>query len=133
MKNKTYGYIRVSTISQRDDRQRLAMEEFGVPQKFVFADKQSGKDFNRPAYKKLLKKISKGDVLVIKSLDRLGRNYSEMLEEWRIITKEKGASVVVLDLPLLDTREKRAGDLTGRLISDIVLEFFHMWPRWSEI
>lgn len=124
MKNKTYGYIRVSTISQRDDRQRLAMEEFGVPQKFVFADKQSGKDFNRPAYKKLLKKISKGDVLVIKSLDRLGRNYSEMLEEWRIITKEKGASVVVLDLPLLDTREKRAGDLTGRLISDIVLELF---------
>ena len=112
MENKTYGYIRVSTIAQHDDRQRLAMEEFGVEEQFLFADKQSGKDFDRPVYQALLGQIGAGDTLVVKSLDRLGRNYDEMLEQWRIITKEKGAFIVILDLPLLDTREKRVGDLT---------------------
>ena len=120
----TYGYARVSTISQHDDRQRLAMVEFGVEENFIFTDKQSGKDFDRPAYQTLLGLLGAGDTLVVKSLDRLGRNYDEMLEQWRIITKEKGAAVVVLDLPLLDTREKRDGDLTGTLISDIVLQLF---------
>ena len=124
MEKKTYGYIRVSTIAQHDDRQRLAMEEFGVEEQFLFADKHSGKDFDRPAYQALLGQIGAGDTLVVKSLDRLGRNYDEMLEQWRIITKEKGAYIVILDLPLLDTREKRVGDLTGTLISDIVLQLF---------
>ena len=124
MKNKTYGYIRVSTIAQHDDRQRLAMVEFGVKENFIFTDKQSGKDFDRPAYQTLLGLLGAGDTLVVKSLDRLGRNYDEMLEQWRIITKEKGAYIVILDLPLLDTREKRVGDLTGTLISDIVLQLF---------
>lgn len=122
--NNIYGYIRVSTTVQNDDRQWLAMEEFGVSRDRVFADKQSGKNFNRPAYKKMLKKISNGDILVIKSLDRLGRDYNEMLEQWRIITKEKGAAIVVLDMPLLDTRERDIGDLTGKFISDIVLQLF---------
>ena len=100
------------------------MVEFGVEENFIFTDKQSGKDFDRPAYQALLGLIGAGDTLVVKSLDRLGRNYAEMLEQWRIITKEKGAAVVVLDLPLLDTRAKRDGDLTGTLISDIVLQLF---------
>jgi DNA invertase Pin-like site-specific DNA recombinase len=126
MNNKAniYGYIRVSTTLQNDDRQWLAMDEFGVARERVFVDKQSGKDFNRPAYQDLLGRLSSGDTLVVKSLDRLGRKYDEMLEQWRIITKEKGAAIVVLDLPLLDTRERRAGDLTGILISDIVLQLF---------
>ena len=126
MNNKAniYGYIRVSTTLQNDDRQWMAMDEFGVAREFVFVDKQSGKDFDRPAYRDLLGRLSMGDTLVVKSLDRLGRKYDEMLEQWRIITKEKGAAIVVLDLPLLDTRERRTGDLTGILISDIVLQLF---------
>ena len=96
-KGNIYGYIRVSTTLQHDDRQWLAMDEFGVSREFVFVDKQSGKDFDRLAYQNLLGRLSRGDVMVIKSLDRLGRDYSEMLEQWRIITKEKGASIVVLD------------------------------------
>lgn len=126
MNNKAniYGYIRVSTTLQNDDRQWMAMDEFGVARERVFVDKQSGKDFDRPAYQDLLGRLSSGDTLVVKSLDRLGRKYDEMLEQWRIITKEKGAAIVVLDLPLLDTRERRAGDLTGILISDIVLQLF---------
>ena len=123
-KGNIYGYIRVSTTLQNDDRQWLAMDEFGVAREFVFVDKQSGKDFDRPAYRDLLGRLSMGDTLVVKSLDRLGRKYDEMLEQWRIITKEKGAAIVVLDLPLLDTRERRTGDLTGILISDIVLQLF---------
>ena len=122
--SKTYGYIRVSTVAQNDARQWTAMENFGVERKFVFADKQSGKDFNRPAYRRLTKKLAKGDVLVIKSLDRLGRNYDEVLNEWRFLTKQKGVAIVVLDLPILDTRQKISGDLTGELISDIVLQLF---------
>ena len=96
------------------------MHEFGVDERNVFIEKQSGKDFNRPQYKKLLRKLKAGDMLVIKSIDRLGRNYDEIIEQWRIITKEKQAAIVVLDMPLLDTRQGR--DLTGTLIADIVLQ-----------
>lgn len=123
-KNNLYGYIRVSTLNQHDDRQWIAMDEFGVSREFVFADKQSGKDFDRPAYQSLMAVIQSGDTLVVKSLDRLGRSYAEMLEQWRIITREKKAFVVVIDLPLLDTRERYGNDLTGMLISDIVLQLF---------
>ena len=120
MKEKMYGYIRVSTKEQNEDRQRIALLEFGVPKENIFTDKQSGNDFNRPAYNELMKILQKDDVLVVQSIDRLGRNYNEILEQWRIITKEKGAAVVVVDLPLLDTRKGR--DLTSTLIADIVLQ-----------
>ena len=117
---KTYGYIRVSTKEQNEDRQLIAMREFGVPEENVIMDKQSGKDFDRPGYKRLMRKLKTGDTLVIKSIDRLGRNYDEILEQWRFITKEKQVAIVVLDMPLLDTRQGR--DLTGVLIADIVLQ-----------
>ena len=117
---KMYGYIRVSTREQNEARQVIALREFGVPEDCVFMDKQSGKDFQRPAYQALLAQLSPGDVLVVKSIDRLGRNYDEILEQWRVITKEKGSAIVVLDMPLLDTRNSR--DLTGTLIADIVLQ-----------
>lgn len=116
---KTYGYMRVSTREQNEDRQRIALLEMGVPEKNIFADKLSGKDFNRPQYKKLLKKLDSGAVLFVKSIDRLGRNYADLNEQWRIITKEKGADIVVIDMPLLDTRREK--NLLGTLISDIVL------------
>ena len=117
---KTYGYIRVSTKEQNEDRQLIAMREFDVPKENVIIDKQSGKDFDRPGYKKLMRKLKTGDTLVIKSIERLGRNYDEILEQWRYITKEKQVAIVVLDMPLLDTRQGR--DLTGVLIADIVLQ-----------
>lgn len=117
---KLYGYIRVSTKEQNEDRQRLAMHEFGIQDKDIFMDKQSGKDFERPNYKRLIRKLKPDDTLVIKSIDRLGRNYEEILEQWRIITREKKVAIVVLDMPLLDTRQGR--DLTGTLIADIVLQ-----------
>lgn len=117
---KLYGYIRVSTKEQNEDRQRLAMHEFGIADRDLYMDKQSGKDFERPNYKRLIRKLKPGDTLVIKSIDRLGRNYEEILEQWRIITREKKAAIVVLDMPLLDTRQGR--DLTGTLIADIVLQ-----------
>lgn len=117
---KLYGYIRVSSRDQNEDRQRLAMREFGVPDGSVYLDKQSGKDFQRPGYKRMLRKMKPGDTLVVKSIDRLGRNYDEILEQWRVITREKKAAIVVLDMPLLDTRQGR--DLTGTLIADIVLQ-----------
>lgn len=120
MEGKLYGYVRVSTKEQNLDRQLHAMRVFGVSEAQIYQDKLSGKDFERPAYRHLLKKLKPGDTLVIKSIDRLGRNYEEILEQWRIITKEKGAAVVVLDMPLLDTRQGR--DLTGTLIADIVLQ-----------
>lgn len=120
MKSSLYGYVRVSTKEQNEARQVVAMHEFGVDERNVFIEKQSGKDFNRPQYKKLLRKLKAGDTLVIKSIDRLGRNYDEIIEQWRIITKEKQAAIVVLDMPLLDTRQGR--DLTGTLIADIVLQ-----------
>lgn len=120
MGEKIYGYIRVSTKEQNEARQLLAMREFGVKEEMIVIDKQSGKDFDRPGYKRLMKKIRPGDTLVIKSIDRLGRNYDEILEQWRYITKEKRAAIVVIDMPLLDTRKGK--DLTGTLIADIVLQ-----------
>ena len=115
-----YGYIRVSTREQNEDRQLLALQELSIPQKNLFIDKQSGKDFERPQYRKMVRKLKKDDLLYIKSIDRLGRNYAEILEQWRILTKEKGIDIVVLDMPLLDTR--RGKDLMGTFLSDIVLQ-----------
>ena len=112
----TYGYIRVSSKDQREDRQRIALREQSVPVKNIYADRQSGRDFDRPQYKRLLRKLKKDDLLCIKSIDRLGRNYAEILEQWRILTKEKGVDIVVLDMPLLDTRRDKD------LLSDIVLQ-----------
>ena len=115
-----YGYVRVSTKEQCEDRQLVALDGVGVSRANVFMDKQSGKDFDRPEYKRLLRRLKKDDLLYIKSIDRLGRNYGEILEQWRIITKEKGADICVLDMPLLDTR--RGKDLLGTFLSDIVLQ-----------
>lgn len=120
METKQYGYIRVSSREQNEDRQRLAMLEFGIDVNNIILDKQSGKDFERPGYQRLLKKLKPDDTLVIKSIDRLGRNYDEILEQWRMLTKDKQIAIVVLDMPLLDTRRGR--DLTGVVISDIVLQ-----------
>ena len=120
MSENVYGYVRVSTKEQNLDRQILALRELGIPENMIFQEKQSGKDFERPVYKRLVKKLKPGDTLVIKSIDRLGRNYDEILEQWRIITKEKRADIVVLDMPLLETGKGR--DLTGTLIADIVLQ-----------
>ena len=116
----TYGYVRVSSRDQNEERQMTAMQDFGVEKKQIYLDKQSGKDFERPQYQRLMRKIKSGDTLVIKSIDRLGRNYDEILVQWRTITKQKKAAIVVLDMPLLDTRQNR--DLTGTLIADIVLQ-----------
>ncbi len=115
-----YGYVRVSTREQNEDRQLIALRKVGVEDQFIYMDKQSGKDFNRPQYKKLLRKIKKDDLLYIKSIDRLGRNYEEILQQWRMLTKEKGVDIVVVDMPLLDTR--RGKDLMGTFLSDIVLQ-----------
>ena len=115
-----YGYIRVSSKDQKEDRQQIALKEVGVALQNIYVDKQSGKDFNRPQYKRLLRKIKKDDLLYIKSIDCLGRNYEEILQQWRILTKEKGVDIVVLDMPLLDTR--RGKDLMGTFLSDIVLQ-----------
>lgn len=115
-----YGYARVSTKEQNEERQLIALTAFGVAADAIFVDKQSGKDFERMQYRKLIRKLKDGDTLVVKSIDRLGRNYDEILEQWRVITKEKRAAIVVLDMPLLDTRQNR--DLTGTLIADIVLQ-----------
>ena len=115
-----YGYVQVSTKEQNEQRQMIALREFGLKDEQIFIDKQSGKDFERKNYKRMIRKMKSGDTIVIKSIDRLGRNYDEILEQWRIITKEKQVAVVVLDMPLLDTRQNR--DLTGTLIADIVLQ-----------
>ena len=120
MGNNTYGYIRVSTREQNEDRQFVAMREMDVPEKNLFTDRQSGKDFDRPQYKKLVRRLREGDLLYIKSIDRLGRDYGEILEQWRLLTREKGVDIVVLDMPLLDTR--RGKDLMGTFLSDIVLQ-----------
>lgn len=119
---EVYGYVRVSTREQKEDRQMIAMSEAGIKKKNIYMDKQSGKDFNRPMYQKLLKKLKENDVLFIKSIDRLGRNYEEVLEQWRILTKEKKVDVVVIDMPILDTRMGK--DLLGTLIADLVLAIF---------
>lgn len=120
LNNKIYGYVRVSTAEQNEDRQLIALREMGVPEKSIFMDKLSGKDFRRPAYRRLVKRMKKDDLLYVKSIDRLGRNYGEILEQWRRLTKEKGVDIVVLDMPLLDTR--RGKDLMGTFLSDIVLQ-----------
>ena len=120
MEGKIYGYVRVSTREQNEARQLAAMREFGVAEENIVIEKLSGKDFNRPLYQRLVKRLGPEDVLVVKSIDRLGRNYEEILEQWAYITKERRAAIVVLDMPLLDTRQGR--DLTGTLIADIVLQ-----------
>ncbi len=117
---RIYGYVRVSTREQNEDRQLIALREAGVSERHTFTDKQSGKDFERPQYQRLLRKMKRDDLLYIKSIDRLGRSYEEILQQWRIITKDKGVDIVVLDMPLLDTR--RGKDLMGTFLSDIVLQ-----------
>ena len=117
---KVYGYVRVSSTDQHEDRQLIAMAERGIPQSRVYIDKQSGKDFDRPRYRALMKKLRPGDQLCITSIDRLGRNYEEIQEQWRILTREKKVDILVFDMPLLDTR--CAKDLLGTLIADLVLQ-----------
>ena len=120
MKSVEYGYIRVSTREQNEDRQLKAMEDYGIKPANISVDKQSGKDFERPGYRRLLKKLRPGDTIVVKSIDRLGRNYNEILEQWRLLTKQKQVDIVVLDMPLLNTKQGK--DLTGVVIADIVLQ-----------
>ena len=120
MEPKVYGYIRVSTREQNESRQMIAMEDFPVPQQNIWRDKQSGKDFERPAYKRMVRRLRRGDLLVVQSIDRLGRNYKEIIEQWRVLTKEKGVDIAVMDMPLLDTRRGR--DLMGTFIADVVLQ-----------
>ena len=115
-----YGYVRVSALDQNEARQLFEMQRLGLKEEYVYVDKQSGKDFNRPNYKRLLSVLKAGDLLYVKSIDRLGRNYKEIQEQWRILTKEKGVDVVILDMPLLDTRT--AKDLLGTFIADLVLQ-----------
>jgi len=115
-----YGYVRVSTAEQNEDRQLIAMQKLSIPVKNLFVEKESGKDFQRPQYKKMVRRLKPDDLLYIKSIDRLGRNYGEILEQWQILTKQKGIDIVVLDMPLLDTR--RGKDLMGTFLSDIVLQ-----------
>ena len=126
---KVYGYIRVSSTDQHEDRQLLAMTERGIPQSRLYMDKQSGKDFKRPEYRTLIKKLRPGDQLCITSIDRLGRNYEEIQEQWRILTREKKVDILVFDMPLLDTRRDK--DLVGTLIADIFLQVILSWSRWS--
>ncbi len=116
---KVFGYARVSSHEQKEDRQVIALKEMGVPDKQIYIDKQSGKNFDRPQYQRLLRRLDDSSILFVKSIDRLGRNYADLNEQWRIITKEKGADIVVIDMPLLDTRQEK--NLLGTLISDIVL------------
>lgn len=120
MQASEYAYIRVSARDQNEERQRIAMTEFGIAPRNIYMDKQSGKDFERPGYQRLLRRLRAGDTIVIKSIDRLGRNYDEILEQWRLLTKQKQVDIVVLDMPLLNTKQGR--DLTGVVIADIVLQ-----------
>lgn len=120
---KQYAYIRVSTKEQNIDRQLLALRPYNIPKENIYCDYQSGRDFKRPAYQKLIKQLTVGDLLIIKSIDRLGRNYNEILIQWQYITKEIEADILVLDMELLDTR-KKTGNLTGTLIADLVLQIF---------
>jgi len=120
----TYGYIRVSTALQHEDRQRMAMVNFGIAEDCLFTDKQSGKDFDRPAYNAMMARLKSGDTVVVKSLDRLGRDYEEMIRQLDIITREKDTAIVILDMPLIDTRHKEGDDLTGKFISNLVIQIF---------
>lgn len=115
-----FGYIRVSTKDQHTDRQAVALSEFSIPKKNLYIDKQSGKDFLRPAYRKMMRRVKRDDLIIVKSIDRLGRNYDEILEQWRIITREKGADIKILDMPLLDTTHSK--DILGTFIADLVLQ-----------
>ena len=115
-----YGYIRVSSREQNEDRQVIALGEAGVSGEMLYMDKQSGKDFDRREYKKLLRKLKRDDLLIVKSIDRLGRNYTEIMDQWRVLTKQKGVDILVLDMPLLDTRQGK--DLVGTFVSDLVLQ-----------
>mgnify|MGYP005882551265 CR=1 FL=1 len=117
---RVYGYIRVSSNDQNEDRQLIALHDKGVKDRFIYVDKVSGKDFNRPQYKKLMEKMKPGDLLYIKSIDRLGRNYEEVQNQWRVLTKEKNVDICVIDMPLLDTQ--RGKDLMGTFIADLVLQ-----------
>ena len=121
MKTQTYGYVRISTKEQNEARQLAALAGHEIPQGNLFIDRQSGKDFDRPAYKRLMKRLKPGDLLIVQSIDRLGRNYGEILEQWRVITKEKQADIMILDMPLLNTRTQ-GRDLTGTFIADLVLQ-----------
>jgi len=121
MEPKTYGYVRISTKDQNEARQLDALAEYEIPKRYLFIDRQSGKDFERPAYKRLVKRLRPGDLLIVQSIDRLGRNYGEILEQWRVITKEKHADIMILDMPLLNTR-MQSKDLTGTFIADLVLQ-----------
>ena len=118
--NEQYGYLRVSTREQNEDRQLIALRGLSIPERNIYLDKQSGKDFQRPQYRRMVKRLQPDDLLYVKSIDRLGRNYEEILEQWRILTKEKRVDIVVLDMPLLDTR--RGKDLMGTFLSDVVLQ-----------
>lgn len=118
--SKEYGYMRVSSVDQNERRQRIELDRVGVPKANIFLDKQSGKDFNRPNYKRMVRRLREGDILYILSIDRLGHNYSDIQDQWRILTKEKGIDIVVLDMPLLDTRQRT--DLMGTFIADLVLQ-----------
>jgi DNA invertase Pin-like site-specific DNA recombinase len=120
MKNKIFGYIRVSTQEQNIDRQRIALEPFQIPAQNLYVDIQSGKDFNRPAYQKLMQRLGSGNLLIVKSIDRLGRNYQDIIEQWRLITRKKATDIRVLDMPLLDTTYCK--DLLGTFTSDLVLQ-----------
>ena len=120
MEAKEYAYIRVSSRDQNEDRQKNAMVEYGIAPGNIYMDKQSGKDFERPGYQRLLRKLKTGDTIVIKSIDRLGRNYNEILEQWRLLTKQKQVDIIVLDMPLLNTKQGK--DLTGVVIADIVMQ-----------
>ena len=120
MTEKIYGYVRVSSIEQNEIRQLVALESVGVEKRNIFIDKQSGKNFDRPKYKRLMKKLKPGDLLYIQSIDRLGRNYIEIQEQWRILTKDKGIDICVIDMPLLNTRNGK--DLLGTFIADLVLQ-----------
>ena len=127
MSETLYGYARVSTREQKEDRQIAALRDFGVEDRRIVVEKQSGKDFQRPQYKRLVNRLNPGDVLVVKSIDRLGRNYGEILDQWARLTRERKIAIVVLDMPLLDTREGR--DLTGTLVADIVLQLLSYAKR----
>lgn len=116
----SYGYVRVSSLDQNEDRQLLAMKNVGIEEQHIYVDKLSGKDFNRPNYKRLIRRVKEGDIIYVLSIDRLGRNYEEIQNQWRLISKDKKADIVVIDMPLLDTRRDK--DLIGTLISDIVLQ-----------
>lgn len=126
---KILGYVRISTTDQNIDRQIIALKEMGVPDKNIYIDRQTGKNFNRPEYKKLLRRIDKNTVLYVKSIDRLGRNYKDLGEQWRIITKVKGADIVVIDMPILDTRRDK--NLLGTFISDLILTLLSFVSAWE--